>query len=144
MTKLKWETPPAGRRAGGAARIDAEVEALKARPGKWAKLRDGAASGNYITYKKRGLMTRVKSVGDNHYDIWACWYGSKEEPAEITAEQLTAGVVIIMPKSERVATITDVTPLEDGRLMVQVLDGTRDRKLQVKADRELTSIGIAA
>lgn len=143
MTKIKWEKPPAGRRSGGPARIDAEVKALKSRPGVWAKLREGAASGNYITYKKRGLMTRVKSVGDNHYDVWACWYGSKEEPAEITADKLTAGVVILMPNSDRVATVKDVTPIEDERLTVSVMDGTRDRKLKVKADRELTSLGVS-
>lgn len=73
--KLNWEDPPPTNHnvPARSAEIDAEVRALKRKPGKWAKVRTAAASGNYTTYKKRGCLTRVKHVGDNRYDIWACW-----------------------------------------------------------------------
>lgn len=141
--KLEWGAPPPSRRPGGAARIKNEVEALKRRPGHWAKLRSGAPSGNYITYKKRGVMTRVQHVGENYYDIWGVWFGSPEEPVEVLAPLLEPGVVILLPKTEEQVTVVS-QELNDERILIQVLDGkTRTRKLKVQPDRLLTALGTS-
>lgn len=142
--KLRWEQPPAGRRIGGPERIKQEVKELKRRPGHWAKLRDKAASGNYITYRKRGVVTRVAHVGDNHYDIWGCWFGSLEEPVEVEAERLEAGVLIELPKVGTKVTVTRVEPAKDeGKIIVSVVEGNRPRKFTTTKDRSITSFGLA-
>lgn len=75
MPKMKWEDPPVGqvKRQGAKERIDQEVLNLQKRPGRWAKVRTKASAGTYLTYKNRGCEVRVKSVGNNKYDIWARW-----------------------------------------------------------------------
>lgn len=141
--KLRWEQPPAGgRRGGGAARIDAEVKALKKRPGVWAKLRDKAPAGNYMTYKKRGVLTRVSHVGNNKYDIWGCWFGNPDEPAEVPAANLLPRVVMALPNDEKKVVVREVTQADEGRVQVSVLDGTRVRVLKTAADRDITTYGI--
>lgn len=144
MVKLRWEEPPAGRRTGGRERIDQEVAALKRRPGHWAKLRDGAAAGNYITYRKRNVLTRVSSVGDNKYDIWGCWFGDQEEPAEVRAEQLEPNVTMLLPKTEdTVVTVHKIDETPEGKLVVTVIDGTRMRKLNASKQSIITTMGPA-
>lgn len=141
--KLRWENPPAGRRTGGRERIDQEVTALQRRPGKWAKLRDAAAAGNYITYRKRGVVTRVSHVGENRYDIWGCWFGSPEEPVEVTAEELEPNVKMILPKTDRVVVVQSLKPAEDDKLVVNIIDDGRMRRLNATKASTITTLGPA-
>lgn len=84
MVKLRWEEPPASktpgnRKQGDKRKIDREVDALRRNPGKWALVREDAASGNYITYKKRGCTTRTRALGNNRYAIYAKWEPTSPE-----------------------------------------------------------------
>ena len=144
-TNLTWENPPSGRRSGGSSRIDAEVLQLKKRPGKWAKLRNGAPSGNYITYKKRGVVTRVSGVGNNRYDIWGIWFGTPDEPAEIKAVQLEPHIIIEWPGSEgKLVIVRDVNEVEGtDQLMVEVLDGKKVRRMKLDNDHKVVALGLS-
>lgn len=139
--KLRWETPPAGRRTGGRERIDNEVDALKRRPGRWAKLRDAAAAGNYITYRKRGVVTRVSHVGGNRYDIWGAWFGSPEEPIEVQAQQLEPNVKIVLPKTDTVVVVQSIDTVSEDKLVVNVLDDVRMRRLNASKESMITAMG---
>ena len=140
--KLQWEKPPVGRRKGGSSRIDAEVRELKKRPGTWAKVRSNAPAGNYITYKKRGVMTRVSSVGNNHYDIWCVWFGVPGEPAEVKAMDLEPNVKISHPAKERMVVVRDVIPAEEDKVIVEYADGGKNRRLKVDANFLVTAHGV--
>lgn len=75
--KIRREDPPAserpvGRKPGDPNKIDREVAHFKKNPGVWFKVREGAAGGAYMVYKKRGCETRSKLVNDR-YDIWVRW-----------------------------------------------------------------------
>lgn len=143
-TNLSWENPPSGRRAGGSARINAEVSQLKKRPGRWAKLRDGAPSGNYITYKKRGVMTRVSGVGNNRYDIWGIWFGTPEEPATVKAVQLELGILIEYPGKDKNVVVRSVNETEDSeKIELEVLDGKKVRRMKLAADYEIVAMGLS-
>lgn len=142
-TNLTWENPPSGRRAGGSSRIDAEVAQLKKRPGRWAKLRDGAPSGNYITYKKRGVVTRVSGVGNNHYDIWGVWFGTPDEAATIKAVQLEPNILIEWPGTEKQVVVRDVSELDTERVLVEVLDGKKVRRMKLTNDHEVVVMGLS-
>lgn len=144
--KLTWENPPVGRRAGGSSRIDAEVSQLKKRPGRWAKLRDAAPSGNYITYRKRGVLTRVSGVGNNRYDIWGIWFGTPEEPAAVPASKLEANIVIEYPGDpERTVIVKSVDPLDDDseKFILEVVDGRKNRRIKIAGDREVNAMGLS-
>lgn len=143
-TKLSWENPPSGRRAGGSSRIDAEVAQLKKRPGRWAKLRDAAPSGNYTTYKKRGVVTRVSGVGNNRYDIWGIWFGTPAEPTEVNAAHLEPNILIEYPGSDKEVVIRSVTPLEDeDRVQIEVLDGKKIRRMKLTGDHQVVTMGLS-
>lgn len=78
--KIRREEPPAQTRVvGSPSRIDREVRALKRHPGEWFKVRENAASGAYMVYKKRGCETRTKTVGVGRHDIWAMWPADTKE-----------------------------------------------------------------
>lgn len=142
--KLRWEQPPAGRRTGGRQRVNDEVAALQRRPGHWAKLRDAAAAGNYTTYRKRGVVTRVSSVGNNKYDIWGAWFGSPEEPAIVRAEQLEPNVRMLLPRTEdTIVTVQSVKITDEGKVLVTVLDNVRIRKLTAAKESSITVMGPA-
>lgn len=142
-TKLTWENPPSGRRSGGSSRIDAEVAQLKKRPGKWAKLRDAAPSGNYITYKKRGVVTRVSGVGNNRYDIWGIWFGTPSEPTSIKAVQLEPHIVIEWPGTEDQVVVREVSELDEDRVLVEVLDGKKVRRMKLTVDHKVVAMGLS-
>lgn len=74
--KIRREDPPQrevprGRKPGDPNKIDREVAHFKNNPGVWFKVREGAAGGAYLVYKKRGCEVRTKHMGNNKYDIWA-------------------------------------------------------------------------
>lgn len=142
-TNLTWENPPSGRRAGGSSRIDAEVAQLKKRPGKWAKLRDAAPSGNYITYKKRGVVTRVSGVGNNRYDIWGIWFGTPDEAATVKAVQLEPNILLEWPGTENIVVVRSVTEIDSDRVQVEVLDGKKVRRMKLVADHEVAVMGLS-
>lgn len=143
-TTLSWENPPSGRRVGGSSRIDAEVAQLKKRPGRWAKLRDGAPSGNYTTYKKRGVHTRVSGVGNNRYDIWGVWFGTPEEPTEVKAANLEPNILIEYPGKDKDVVVRTITPIEDGKVQIEVLDGKKIRRMKLNGDHEVVTMGLSA
>ena len=77
----RWEEPPTNQRVSPvkrATRIDREVEKMKENPGQWMKVRENASSGAYVVYKKRGCDVRVKTVGEQRYDVWARWADETE------------------------------------------------------------------
>ena len=87
MVRMKWDTPPEPVKVerhtmNTKRRIDKEVRALRMNPGKWALVREDAASGAYMTYRKRGCTTRTKSLGGNRYAIWAKWDPESKEAQE--------------------------------------------------------------
>lgn len=139
--KLKWEKPPASRRSGGSSRINSEMAALKKRPGSWAKIREAAPSGNYITYRKRGAMTRVSGVGDNRYDIWAVWFGADEEPTSVTAESLEPTVKV--EYKEGTAVVKEVTDTED-KVVVHLIVGSKTKRVKVDRDFIFTAYGLSS
>lgn len=116
---------------------------MKKRPGKWAKLRDGAPSGNYITYKKRGVVTRVSGVGNNRYDIWGIWFGTPDEPASIKAVQLEPHILIEWPGTEDQVVVRDVSELDDDRVLVEVLHGKKVRRMKLTADHKVVAMGLS-
>ena len=76
--KIRREDPPSpnvplGRKPGQANKIDKEVAFFKKHPGVWYKVREGAAGGAYMVYKKRGCQITSKHLGNGKYDLWACW-----------------------------------------------------------------------
>lgn len=72
--KIRREEPPAQvRKVGNPSKIDRQVKVLKKHPGEWFKMREAAAAGAYVVYKRRGCLTRTKTVGVGRHDIWACW-----------------------------------------------------------------------
>jgi hypothetical protein len=79
MSELKWQDPPPGRRLGGkvgAQRIDADVEELKANPGRWALIAESVTSPVLLSYRKRGCEVRISTVKPKpnaRYDIYARW-----------------------------------------------------------------------
>lgn len=89
MPRIKWEEPPANsKRRGSKELIDDEVAAVRSRPGEWAKVREKASSGSYVTYKKRGCTVRTKSVGNQKYAIYIMWDPESDAAKEIlTAEK---------------------------------------------------------
>lgn len=140
--KLKWEKPPAGRRSGGSSRIDAEVAQLKKRPGSWAKIREAAPSGNYITYRKRGAMTRVSGVGDNRYDIWCIWFGTPEEPTQVTAESLEPTVKV--EYKDGTAIVKEVAEAGEGKVIVHLSVGAKTKRVKVDRDYTFTALGVGS
>lgn len=85
MVRLKWSTPPENtdrRKRGDKRRIDRECQALRRNPGKWAMLQADAAAGAYVTYKRRGMMTRTKYLGQGRYTIWGMWDPASKEAKE--------------------------------------------------------------
>lgn len=142
---LKFEKPPvATRRSGGAARIDEEVKQLQSKPGEWAKLRDGAASGNYTTYKKRGVLTRVKGVGHNRYDIWGVWLGTEEDPTTVAAALIEPGIVIVHPTTGSPVEVRDVTVnTSEEKVLLEVFSRGKVRRVRVSIDHEVTCMGVA-
>ena len=91
MPKLKWEAPPENnRRVGSKERIDKEVAAVRRRPGEWLKVREGASSGSYVTYKKRGCTVRTSSEGDGHYTIYIKWDPASKSAQDVMAEERKA------------------------------------------------------
>lgn len=78
--KMRREEPPAQtRKVGNPSKIDRQVKALKKNPGEWFKMREAAAAGAYVVYKRRGCLTRTKSVGNGRHDIWAMWPTNAED-----------------------------------------------------------------
>jgi hypothetical protein len=78
--KIRREDPPARvRTVGNPSKIDREVRYLKKHPNEWFKMREAAAAGAYMVYKKRGCETRTKTVENGRYDIWAMWPSNTEE-----------------------------------------------------------------
>lgn len=70
---MRREEPPARTRVvGNSSKIDRQVKRMKASPGEWFKVREGAAGGAYRVYTQRGCLTRTKTV-NGKYDIWASW-----------------------------------------------------------------------
>lgn len=68
---MRAEEPPARVRVvGNPTKIDKQVAIMRAHPGKWYKVREGAAGGAYRVYAQRGCETRTKTI-DGKYDIWA-------------------------------------------------------------------------
>jgi hypothetical protein len=114
MVKLRWEEPPSPdapkRKQGDKRKIDREVAALRRNPGKWALVREDAASGNYITYKKRGCITRTRALGNNRYAIYAKWEPTSPEAQEwmrkFRPEELEA-MGIEMPEDEELDELED-------------------------------------
>lgn len=91
MPKIKFEDPPKNvRRRGTRALIDAEVRAVRRRPNEWAKVREGASSGSYVTYKKRGCQVRTVSEGNGHYTIYIKWDPDAPEARAILREERKA------------------------------------------------------
>lgn len=75
MSPLRWETPPTSSRGRGRApAIDAVVEELKANPGKWALVREDAASNARTPFVKRGCEVRNVTKADSHrVTLYARW-----------------------------------------------------------------------
>jgi hypothetical protein len=82
--RIRREEPPArdvplGRKPNQVNKIDKEVAAFKKHAGTWFKVRENAAGGAYMVYKKRGCEVRTKHLGNGKYDILARYPESTED-----------------------------------------------------------------
>ncbi len=84
---VMWGSLPPKKRGKGrplGARRHAQIEILKANPGKWALLdvydKQGTASGTAATLGKRhGLEVATRKNDDGQYGLWARWNNDNKE-----------------------------------------------------------------
>jgi hypothetical protein len=79
-TDIEWGPPPAIS-AGGARNTKAIgfVEALRGRPGEWARYPHSMKSGTSTsTYRRNfpGTKWTARKRSDGRYDMYGCWIGA--------------------------------------------------------------------
>lgn len=68
----RWEEPPA-RATGRGAYTATVVQQLKAKPGTWARVRDGLKNGGGASaWRKHGCEAVTRRVGTT-WSVWARW-----------------------------------------------------------------------
>ena len=92
---MKWKNPPARKSGRGMShRIDQDVAELKANPGVWAVVREGAKSAAPVrTYKERGCVAQSHRVNTSpeRFDIYAMW--PREETPDVKGDDTLADII---------------------------------------------------
>lgn len=92
---MKWKNPPARKSGRGMShRIDRDVAELKANPGVWAVVREGAKTAAPVrTYKERGCVAQSHRVNTSpeRFDIYAMW--PREETPDVKGDDTLADII---------------------------------------------------
>ena len=81
MDEIEWGAPPPPKPSGGRhgqGRTQSFVDALKARPGEWAKYPKPLRSTSAYRRNFRDVEWTSRKRADGKFDVWGRWVGESQ------------------------------------------------------------------